>query len=286
MASASSGGSSPSTPVTVTGAAYDYFYSPSTGQTYSDYQMQALFGIDTETTDIVIINLRGFYPVLATSPDFDVKLYNPTFVWSIVPVTGGEGAERTYTANAKPLPEAKANGSAEAKTQANTAIDNLCAECGYSNEILTAVASQDPLDRPARYQEELDEMTAISDQLDANLTAIDSATTVDEINNIVNKPTGVLFTGRGSGLGPEDLNVSYYTAFNSVSMTGSETELYVPSTATVIPYGSGGAGKFDSMGNAFNSGGPYTMQIRESATGMVIAEIEVPLNAAGEDVAF
>ena len=40
------------------------------------------------------------------------------------------------------------------------------------------------------------------------------------------------------------------------------------------------------MGNAFNLGGPYTMQIRETATSMVIAEFEVPLNPTGEDVAF
>ena len=81
-------------------------------------------------------------------------------------------------------------------------------------------------------------------------------------------------------------NVSYYNAFNSVSMTEADTELYVPSTATVIPYGSGGPNAFDSMGNAFNLGGPYTMQIRETATSMVIAEFEVPLNPTGEDVAF
>jgi hypothetical protein len=128
-------------------------------------------------------------------------------------------------------------------------------------------------------------MAVVSDNLDANLTAIDAATTVDEINNIVNKPTGTLFTGRGGGLGPLDLNVSYYTAFNSVSMSESETELFVPGTSTVIPYGSGGPGQFDSMGNCF-AVGDYLLQIRESATGMVIAEFECPLAPAGVEVAF
>ena len=89
----------------------------------------------------------------------------------------------------------------------------------------------------------------------------------------------------GGGLAPEDLNVSYYTAFNSVSLTESETEIFIPGTATVIPYGSGGPNAFDSMGNAFNPG-DYLMQIRETATGMVIASFECPLNPAGEDVAF
>jgi hypothetical protein len=81
------------------------------------------------------------------------------------------------------------------------------------------------------------------------------------------------------------LNVSYYTSFNSVSMTEAETELYIPGTATTIAYGSGGAGKFDSFGNCFNPG-DYLMQIREAATSMVIAEFECPLAPAGEDVAF
>jgi len=262
-----------------------YYYSPSTGQTYSGYQLQALFGINVEVAAIEVINGFGFYPVLPSSPDFDTQLYNWTSVWTLVPITGGEGAELTWTAVPKPLPEAKANGSAESKATANAELDRSVCGCGYSTDLLTAVSSQDPVDRPARFQAELDEMIAITNQLDADLIAIDAATTVDEINNIVNKPTGILFTGRGGGLGPEDLNVSYYTEFNSVSMTEAETELFVPGTSTVIAYGSGGAGKFDSFGDCFNPG-DYLLQIRETATSMVIAEIVVPLNAAGENVAF
>jgi hypothetical protein len=263
-----------------------YYYSTATGTTFSADQMLGLFGIDVATADISYINRAGFYPVIETSPDFDTKLYNPTFVWTLVPVTGGTGAERTYTANAKPLPEAKANGSIELKQRGDQATAQILTESYLASDVISAVASQDAVDRPAPLQVVLDEMVAVTDALGANLIAVDSATSVDEINNIVNKPTGVLFTGRGSGVGPEDLNVSYYTAFNSVSMTEADTELYVPSTAITIPYGSGGPNAFDSMGNAFNPGGPYVMQIRETATSMVIAEIEVPLNPAGEDVSF
>lgn len=262
-----------------------YYYSSATGQTYSDYQMQALFGINVETTDISILNLNGFYPVQPTSPDFDTKLYNPTFVWTIVPITGGEGAERTYTANAKPLPEAKENASIELKTRANEETAQIVTLSYLSNETLTSVASQDPLTRSPFLQSTLDEMDVVSVSLGDNLAAVDACTSVDEINNIVNPPSGILFTGRGAGLGPEDLNVSYYTAFNSISMTEADTELYIPGTATTIAYGSGGPGQFDSFGNCFNPG-DYLMQIRETATSMVIAEFECPLNPAGEDVAF
>jgi hypothetical protein len=263
-----------------------YFYSAATGQTYSAYQLQALFGIDVTDTALISLNLRGFYPVQPTSPDFDTALYEATSTWSIVPITGGEGAERVWTPVPRPLAQAQANASQELKNQANTAVNIEACECGFTTDMLTGVASQDEIDRPSRYQAELESIAAIAGNLDSNLTAVESATSVDEINDVVNPPAGLLFTGRGSGLGPEDLNVSYYTQYNSVSLPESDTELYVPSTATTIAYGSGGPGKFDSMGNAFNPGGPYTMQIRNSKTSAVIAEIVVPLNPAGEDVAF
>jgi hypothetical protein len=259
-----------------------YYYSTSTLQVYSAFQMQALFGINVETTDISILNLNGFYPVIETQPNFDIQLYSRTVSYTIV----GTDALMVWTAAPLPLPTAIANGSQEEIAKANTQEANIVAESQLSTDLLTAVTGQELIDRPARFQDVLDAMGVVSDNLDANLTAIEAASTVDEINNIVNPPGGVLFTGRGAGLGPEDLNVSYYTAFNSVSMTESETELYVPSTATVIAYGSGGPGQFDSFGDCFNPGGPYVIQIREVATGRVIAEFEVPLAPAGVDVAF
>jgi hypothetical protein len=263
-----------------------YYYSSATGAAYSAYEMQALFGYNVETTDVTILNANGFYPVQPSSPDFDVALYNPTFTWSIVSLLPtGEGAVRVFTATAKPLAEAKEGASVELKTQADQATQAILTNNSLSVDVISAVASQAVIDRPAFLTPTLDELVAVSDQLGADLAAVDACTTVDEINNIVKVPGGILFTGRGAGLGPEDLNVSYYNEFNSVSMTESETELYVPGTATVIAYGSGGPNQFDSFGNCFNPG-DYLMQIREVATSRVIAEFECPLNPAGEDVAF
>jgi hypothetical protein len=100
--------------------------------------------------------------------------------------------------------------------------------------------------------------------------------------------SGIIFTGRGAGIGPEDLNVSFYTEFNSVSIAEAETELYVPGTDTVIPYLidiETGNGYFDSLGNCFNPG-DYLIQLRQVSNGFVIAEFEVPLNLSGQNVAF
>ena len=260
---------------------YNLFYYSGNGKTYSSSQMLAVFGINTQVAAVSTLNTLGFYPVNETTPDFDNYLYTAAPSYTIV----GSYADQSWVYTPRPLDQAKANGEWEAKTSAASAVSLVECECGYSNDIITAAAGQDPLARPARYQAVLDEMAVVTDQLDSNLTAIDSATTVDEINDIVNPPNGVIFTGRGSGLGPEDLNVSYYTQYNSLSLPESDTELYVTGTATVIPYGSGGPGKFDSAGNCFNPG-DYNIQIRNSKTGFVIAEFEVPLAPAGVDVAF
>jgi hypothetical protein len=257
------------------------FYLPASGAVYRADQLQANTGF-SPSTDPSVLAANGIYRVQQTANPYDPYLYDATPTYTVV----GDYAEQGWAATPLPLIYAKETGSQETKTAANSQEAAIVSNQNLSTDLLTAVSSQDPIDRPARFQTVLDAMAAVSDQLDSNLTAIDAATSVDEINNIVNKPTGVLFTGRGSGVGPEDLNVSYYTAFNSVSMTEADTELYVPSTAITIPYGSGGPNAFDSMGNAFNLGGPYVMQIRETATSMVIAEIEVPLNPAGEDVSF
>lgn len=264
-----------------------YYYFSLTGQTYSAYQMQTLFGVNPTTASISTLNTRGFYPVISTSPNFDVNLYNSTFVWTLVSIAGGQGAEKTYSPIPKPLPEAKVNASEEAKAQSNDGAETLVSSSGVNIDIWTGAASQDPLDRPPVYDTLLGEMSSIGDSLAATLTAIDTATSVDEINNIINPPTGIINTGRGAGLGPEDLNPSYYVEFNSVSLTEAETELYVPGTATVIPYDAGlpPPYTFDSIGDCFNPG-DYLMQIRVTATSEVIAEFEVPFNVLNEDVSF
>ena len=264
-----------------------YYYSTATLTTYSAYQMQGLFGIDTTTTDISILNLNGFYPVQPASPNFDLKLYNTTSVWNLVPITGGEGAILVWTPVAKPLPEAKENGSVEVKQRADGTVSEILTVNYVTGEVIASVASQDLIDRPPTLQVVLDETVVVTDNLGAQLDAIDAAATVDEINNIVNPPTGIINIGRGQFGGPLDLNASNYVSFNSVSMTEADTELYAPATATTVPYQGFPPDDFNSSGAIFATG-DYLIQIRETATGSVIAEFEVPLSLDGsnEDIAF
>ena len=260
---------------------YTLFYSSATLQIYTADQLAGLFGIDVQTISIEVLNYQSFYPVVETTPTANPQLYTATPVYTV----NGEVADQTWTIAPRPLPTAKANGTAEVQATANQEISLIIYYSGYSAETLAAAGAALEVDRPATYQTVIAEQQVVSDNLAVQVEAIAAATTVDEISNIVNPPTGTLFTGRGAGAGPLDLNVSYYNAFNSVSMTEAETELYVPGTATVIAYGSGGPGQFDSFGNCFTLGN-YLLQIRETATGSVIAEFECPLAPAGVDVVF
>jgi hypothetical protein len=250
---------------------YNLFYSPSLGQVYSADQMLALFGINTATYSLSSLNGLGFYPVNETTPSFDNYLYTATPGYTV----SGSYADQTWTYTARPLDIAKQNADWEAKTAANDAVNTTACNCGFTTDLLTAVASQDPLARPARYQAELDEMTAISDRLDADLTTIDNATTVDEINCVVNGASGIINTSRG-GASDEDLSPSYFTDLQGLppGVGEPELEIYIPGTDTVIPYNASlpDPYKFDSMGDCYNVG-DYRTVIRIAATSQVLATV-------------
>ena len=268
-------------------SSYSYFYSTATDESYSSYQMQALFGIDTATTDITILNLTGYYPVVDSSPSFDLNLYTATSVWTLVPISGGEGATLVWTAVPRPLPVAKLNGRAQASQSSDASVNTVVTSNFLTSDVMASVASQALVDRPASLQVVLDETVVLTDALGVTLDAISAATTVDEINNIVNPPTGIIKIGRGDGIGgPEDLNLSYLVELNSVSLTPSQTSLFIPGTSTTVAYDSGlpSPYMFNATFGAFNPG-DYTLQIRVTATSQVIATIVVPFGA-NQDISF
>ena len=149
------------------------------------------------------------------------------------------------------LPTAKVSASTQAKSETSAQQQTVLA--GYTSEVLAAQATLPELSRTPEIQASIVAVNDLNTTLQANLTAIAAATTIDEVNNVVNPPTGIINIGRGAA-GPLDLNVSEYTAFNSVSMTEAETELFVPGTSTVINYGEFVLNKFDSAGDCFTLG--------------------------------
>ena len=190
------------------------------------------------------------------------------------------------------LPEAKTSLINTVRSDSASAVDT---EVGlYSAVQLIDAPSVAALETKTYQPTTLGEYQTYADGLTASAIAtINAATSTTELYSFnpaeipfspAAPTTGIIFTGRGAGEALLDLNVSYYTVFNSMLITESETELYVPGTSTVIPYGSYPGG-FDSIGDCFTLGN-YLLQIRETATGSVIAEFECPLAPANENVSF
>jgi hypothetical protein len=240
--------------------------------------MIALFGINTTTFSLETVNGLGFYPVNEVAPSFDNYLYTATPSYTV----DGEYADETWTYTPRPLDQAKANGSWQVATTANAQEAAIVSESLVSNEVLTAVSGQDILDRPARFQTILESMAVVSTNLDTNLNIIDSATSVDEINSVVNGASGIMVTGRG-GAGPNDMQPSYFTDLQGLppGVGEPELEIYIPGTDTVIPYNPGlpSPYKFDSMGNCYNTG-DYRTTIRVAATGQVLSTVTPALGPA------
>ena len=249
------------------------FYLPASGQVLTDENLEVNTGYSPDT-NVSVLAANGIYTVTPSPDPYDPLLYTsePTFV------IAGDYALESWVATPLPLPTAKVNATGEVKVQSNESADALVTSSGVNLDIWTGAASQLAVDRPPLYNTLLGEMTTIGDSLAASLTAIDSATSVDELNNIVNPPTGILNSGRGQGLGPLDLNPSYLRIFTSTTLTPADTELYVPGTSTVIPYDAGlpAPYTFDSLGDCF-APGDYELQLRVAATGAVIATFTIPL---------
>jgi hypothetical protein len=246
------------------------FYLPSSGQVLEDHNLYQSTGFSPQT-NIDVLAANGVYIVNPASNPCDPSLYLSYADYTI----SGSIAEQSWSCVARPLDYAKEFGSNEVKTFAESQEAAIVSQSGLTTDILTAVSGQDPLDRPARFQLILDEMAAVSTQLDTSLTAIDSATSVDEIDSIIQQPSGTLVSGRG-GAGPDDLHPSYFTVLTNLppGIGEPELEIYIPGTDTVIPYDAGlpEPYKFDSAGNCYSTG-DYRTTIRVAATGQVLSTV-------------
>ena len=252
------------------------FYLPASGALYTDVNLQANTGFPPTAAPSALA-ANGIYTVTPSPDPYDPGLYTtaPSFV------IAGDYALESWVATPRSLPTAKENASAEAKTSSNTQADALVTSSGVNLDIWTGAASQLAVDRPPLYNTLLGEMATIGDNLATTLDAIDAATTVDEINNIVNPPTGIIATRRDGN----DFQPSSYASFSSSTLTEAETELYIPGTSTTMTYGQFVPGEFDGPPGTF-APGDYLVQIREVATGLVLADFICPDSPTTVDVAF
>jgi hypothetical protein len=169
------------------------------------------------------------------------------------------------------LPAAKVSASNQAKVETST--QQQAALDGYTPEAIAGQASLVVGSRIPAIQAVIVATNTLSDTLTTNLSAIVAATTIDEVNNIVNPPYGEISTSRTGN----DFNDSYYVTFYSASLTEADTELFIPATSTVISYIL--PTQFNAFSEAFTTGN-YLVQIRETATGRVLADFICPEGAA------
>jgi hypothetical protein len=166
-----------------------------------------------------------------------------------------------------------AKGFASSQEKLKYANLEVTATEGYSTNQLASQSSLAEIDRLPEIQLVLNEVNTLAVELSANLAAIAAATTIDEVNNIVNPPYGEISTSRTGN----DFNDSAYITFNSVSLTEADTELFIPATSTVISYIL--PTQFNGFSEAFTTGN-YLVQIRETSTGRVLADFICPEGAA------
>jgi hypothetical protein len=250
---------------------YALFYSNATLQTYTSDQLLALFGINIQTVSIEVLNYQSFYPVVETTPTANTGLYIFTPVYTI----DGEIADQTWIYTARPLPTAQSYATSEVKATANQEISDIVAISGYSAETLSAAGAALEGDRPAVYQTVIAEQQVVSDNLAVQVEAIAAATSVDQIDSIIQQPSGTFVSGRG-GIGPLDMNPSYFSALNNLppGIGEPQLEIYIPGTNTVIPYDDSLPSPyyFDSAGNCY-TGTDYRTTFRVAATGQVLGTV-------------
>lgn len=284
------------------------YYSTNSNRAYTTQQYIANYGFNPDNADQTVLRtVYSTYPVNeAAVPVVDPNIYagtTATYLINIDNVTYDE----VYTLVERPLASAKSFSIAKLNDTAE--YDSIVALGGTPNftgeeldsfrvngpytkfggESEAILATQSYLTAANRiepYKTIAVAVNAIGTQLQADVAAVNAATTIKEVGVAYYNFQGIISTGRGAGLGADDLNQSYFVNFFHPTLDVSELELYVPSTSTVISYTPGDPlNQFDSAGNCFN-GVDYIVEIREVTTSTVLAEFEVPLSPTNVNVSF
>ena len=183
-------------------------------------EVRGNFGFNPDTYNIDILNDQyNLFPVNTVPvPVFDTNFYSGyTEVYTAN--IDGDTYDQSFTLIEKPLVDVqtatvvKLKGEAEADSTA--VLGDESATVFTSQSFLTAANRIEP------YKSIAVSINAIATTLDAQITSVNAATTVKEVGVVGTTLTGVIFTGRGGGLGPDDLNISYYVEFNHSTLDQS-----------------------------------------------------------------
>jgi len=257
-----------------------YYYQPA-DEVLSSTEIKAVTGVDPETYGYPGLNSMGVYGILRTVQPFNTELYSvqKSFVITNYPggaplpdgSTGaaGDWAVEDWTATDKTLSKAIDAGR---KIRINTAsgrLDTVQLASGYTARIINAIRGEVQAARAARYNGPIDRSIATADELDADLTAIEGAASVDDVNNIVSAAWGNISIALDEA-NPLDLLESDLFEFYSKDYAKTDLELYFPSTSTIVTY----SGGFAATAGVITADDP-TVQLRVKVGSIVIDEFRL-----------
>jgi hypothetical protein len=280
--------------------AIQYYYSAPAGRLLHPVEVQRSTGITPDLSsvgNIAQLNRAQVFPLTDTPDPYNPSLY--TTVVSYVTANYSNGATlydgtqgpvgdyatQSYTPTARPLATAKTNGKQDVRTRASDNSAALRESSGYSADALSAAAAQLEADRGADVQATIALTESVMDQADSNIQAVDAATSVSDIADIVDAPDLVINTGRGIGGDSLDINPTYFPTINLGNVVEADLELYLPATDRTLGYRTNlpAPYRFDSNSAAF-TGGDARIVVRIAATGVVLGTVVCPDTGAGANV--
>jgi len=235
-------------------------------------------GVDPLTYSPEVLASLGVYPVVSTAQPFNEGLYDVARSFTIV----GGNAEEIWTAVGKDIKSARAAGNEQRAQTAIGRINNLSQESGFGPTLFSAVIALPRTSRQSPFDSWITRQEEAITELANDVTDIEAAAAVDDINDIVSAAWGSIDIGYDPDH-PLDIYASDFTTdkFYSKNYAQADLELYFPQTLTTISY----SGGFAATTDVFVTG-DHTVQVRVASTGVVIDEFIVPAGAAAEETEF
>ena len=257
-----------------------YYFQPQ-DRVLSSTGVKNTTGLDTESASVETLNRSGLYPITKVDDPYNSSLYTTVLTYTV----SGQYAVETWTPTARPLATAKTNGKQDVRTRASENSAALRESSGYSADALSAAAAQLEADRGADVQATIALTDSVMAQADSNIQAVDAATSVSDIADVVDAPDLVINTGRGTSGDSLDINPTYFPTINLGNVVESDLELYIPATDRTLGYRTNlpAPYRFDSNTAAFTAGDSRIV-VRIAATGVVLGTAVCPDTGAGANV--
>ncbi len=220
------------------------YYLQSATAALSASLIESRTGIDPITYGETGLTEHGIYRVVAVANPYDSGLYTTVLSYTI----NGDNADETWTPTPLALDTAKTNGTQQVIKAADAYFAAYQTNSDTSSAVLFSIAPQLDTDRLAV-------LTAKGNILRDQIAAIDAATTVDEINAIVNPPLALTATLKLARSG------NNLTSGKLPALTGaSKTDLTLVTTNNTIA-GVDATTSFPGETGAW-SGSPYTWTLK------------------------